>query len=62
MFTLPPPRVPQVPPTPCPTCRSEYAVQMYATSRVEYYRCVTCGGVWASPHDEHPEHHNLEAA
>jgi hypothetical protein len=49
MFTLPPPRTPEPPPTPCPRCQAQQAIAMYATSRVQWHRCVCCGEVWPSP-------------
>jgi Zn ribbon nucleic-acid-binding protein len=61
MFTPPPPRTPEVPPTPCPACHTQIAVEMYSTSRVHYYRCVACGEVWSSP-DHHEPGHSAEAA
>jgi hypothetical protein len=62
MFTQPPPRAPEVPPVPCPACQTWYAVQLYATSRVEYYRCETCRQVFTTPHHDEPGHDHLEAA
>ena len=62
MFIPPPPRAPQVPPTPCPGCQAQYAVQLYATSLVEYYRCERCRQVFAAPHHDEPGHDHVEAA
>jgi hypothetical protein len=53
MFTLPPPRTPETPPTPCPCCQARQAVDIYATSRVHYFRCVVCARIWPF---EMPEH------
>jgi len=50
MFAFTPPPTPETTPTPCPHCQHPESVALYATARTEYFRCISCHGIWTVTH------------
>ena len=54
LFTFTPPPSPEQTPTPCPVCHSHEGLPLYATSRSQYYRCVSCRQIFGHTNNEDP--------
>ena len=53
MFSFPEPPPPQELRESCAACGSTTAIPVYATSKVQYFRCVSCRAIIAFENERH---------